>query len=364
MTTDSRILFLYGNDEYAISRRLRELRGMFANLSEAEMNTAQLDARNMTEDQWVNAVNAMPFLAAQRLVILSDISARFALRKAKPVIDESPPDESAPGAGEVTGDELNAPAKPEKSPESAAQARARFLESLERVPPTTRLVMWELVEPKGAEKHWLAKWMREKRLPVEFLTRPNVEMMTGWVTKEARAQGGELAPGAAVELIAQVGTDTRQAAQEVAKLLAYVNWKRAVTPADVQALTPRTAEAVIWELVDALAEGKGQEAQSLLHRFLEEDEQFYVWSMIIRQFRLMLLSREVLDAGGGVPEAMQALHSAEYPAKKALGAARNFNMIRLEQIYHRLLEIDEAAKTGVMPLDVSLDLLVAELTQK
>jgi DNA polymerase-3 subunit delta len=84
--------------------------------------------------------------------------------------------------------------------------------------------------------------------------------------------------------------------------------------------------------------------------------------MIIRQFRLMLLAREVLDAGGGVPEAMKALRSAEYPAKKAVAAARHFNMPRLEQIYHRLLEMDEAAKTGGMPLDVALDVLVAELS--
>jgi DNA polymerase III delta subunit len=83
--------------------------------------------------------------------------------------------------------------------------------------------------------------------------------------------------------------------------------------------------------------------------------------MIIRQFRMMLLAREVLDAKGGVPEAMKALRSAEYPAKKAIEAARRFTMPRLEQIYHQLLEIDEAAKTGRMPLDVALDILVVEM---
>jgi hypothetical protein len=37
-------------------------------------------------------------------------------------------------------------------------------------------------------------------------------------------------------------------------------------------------------------------------------------------------------------------------------------MPALERIYHRLLEIDVAAKTGGMPLDVSLEMLVTELT--
>jgi DNA polymerase III delta subunit len=79
-------------------------------------------------------------------------------------------------------------------------------------------------------------------------------------------------------------------------------------------------------------------------------------------FRLMLLAREVIDSGGGLPAAQKALGVGEYPAKKALNQARRFQMDRLEAIYHRLLEIDEAAKTGRMPLDLSLDLLVVELT--
>jgi DNA polymerase III subunit delta len=363
MTAESNILFLYGNDEYAISRRVRELRGIFANASEAEMNTAELDARSMTDDQWNNAVNAMPFLAAQRLVILGDPSARFVQRRAKVAASVDASDQAGSDSAEFTEDELDAPTTPDKAPESASRARLKFLESLEHVPPTTRLIIWEVVDPKAAEKHWLVKWMREKRLKVEFLVQPSDKMMASWIQKEAKSQGGEFTLPAASELVQQVGTETRQAAQEVTKLLTYVNWQRAVTPADVQALTPRTAEAVIWNLVDALAKGDGHTAQSLLHRFLEEDEQYYVWSMIIRQFRLMLLAREVLDAGGGVPEAMKALRAPAYPAEKALNAARHFNMPRLEQIYHRLLEIDEAAKTGGMPLDLALDVLVVELTQ-
>lgn len=357
MTPDSNILFLYGNDEYAISRRVQELRQGFANPSEAQMNTAQLDARSMTEEQWVNAVQALPFLAAQRLVILENPSARFSARRSKSSTenglqaDEADEAEPAPASGREKG-------------EPPAERRSKFLESLEHVPPSTRLVIWEVVDPRGAEKHWLAQWMHKKGLRVEFLVQPNDKMMAGWIIREARAQGGEFAPQAATELVTQVGGDTRQAAQEVTKLLTYVDWKRPVMPEDVQALTPHTADAVIWDLVEALSAGDGRTAQSLLHRFLEEDEQFYVWAMIIRQFRLMILAREVLDARGGVPEAMKTLHMAEYPAKKAINAARRFSMSRLEEIYRRLLEIDEHAKTGVMPLDVSLDLLVTELTRR
>jgi DNA polymerase-3 subunit delta len=83
--------------------------------------------------------------------------------------------------------------------------------------------------------------------------------------------------------------------------------------------------------------------------------------MIVRQFRLLLLAREVLDGGGGEPEAMKAMGVPLFVARKALGQARRFPMPRLEAIYHKLLDVDEAAKTGRMPLDLGMDIFVAEL---
>ena len=101
---------------------------MFANPSEAEMNTAQLDARSMTEDQWNNAVNAMPFLAAQRLVILGDPSARFAQRRQKPGTEGESSGEAGADALELVEDETGAVIQPDKTAVSASRARAKFLE--------------------------------------------------------------------------------------------------------------------------------------------------------------------------------------------------------------------------------------------
>jgi hypothetical protein len=55
------IHFLFGNDEFAISRKLKEFDSDFTDPTSADMNTARLDARSMAEDDLNNAVNAMPF---------------------------------------------------------------------------------------------------------------------------------------------------------------------------------------------------------------------------------------------------------------------------------------------------------------
>jgi DNA polymerase III delta subunit len=56
------------------------------------------------------------------------------------------------------------------------------------------------------------------------------------------------------------------------------------------------------------------------------------------------------------------LKIAYYPAKLALESAAHFTGKSLDMIYHRLLNLDEAIKTGQMDADLALELLVTELT--
>ena len=309
---------------------------MFHDRSEADMNTARLDASTMSDDDWSNAVNALPFLASQRLVLLAHPSRRY----------------------------------------TDSKLRARFLALLEKVPPTTRLVMWDELDPKalrsrgkakgGESGTWLVGWLTKHGQTVERHDLPSPGSMPGWIVRQFKEQGGQIATAAAARLADMVGTDTRQASQEIAKLLAYVNWSRAVTPADVEAVSVSTVEPNIFAMLDALAEGNTGTAQRLLHQLLESEDEFGAWAMILRQFRLMLLAREVLDARGGQSEMLKAvrgigMNASAFVADKALKQARGFKMERLEEIYHQLLEIDESAKTGRMPLEVGLDILVAGL---
>ena len=61
------------------------------------------------------------------------------------------------------------------------------------------------------------------------------------------------------------------------------------------------------------------------------------------------------------PEVTEALGVHPFVAEKSFKQARAFSMETLSAIYHRLLAMDEAAKTGGMPLDASLDMLIVEL---
>ena len=317
------VYFLYGNDEFAITRRLKEFEADFPDSTSADMNTARLDARTMTENDFNTAVNAMPFLAPKRLVILGNPSGKY-----------SKPNE-----------------------------RKKFEEFIENVPETARLVIHETMEPRDVNKHWLVKWAGKNNtiVKVQAFMLPRQWEMAGWIVNETKSQGGEIETPAAAKLAEMVGVNTRQAGQEIAKLLAYVNWERQVRVQDVEAVSIVTAQESVFDFVDALANGDSKSAQCLLHRLLENEDAFSLWGMVIRQFRLLLLAREVLDSRGGKDEVAQALGVHPFVAEKTTGQARVFTLPILEKIYHKLLEIDEGVKTGQFSLELALDTLVMEL---
>jgi DNA polymerase-3 subunit delta len=317
------IFFLFGNDEFAISRKLREFESDFSDPTSADMNTARLDARTVSENDLNNALNAMPFLAKRRLVLLANPSAKY-----------------------------NNPA-----------ARKKFLEFIEKAPETTRLVMYEPVEPRDADKHWLVKWAEKNsgKIQTNAFMLPKLRDMTGWIVNETKNQGGQIEPRAAEMLKDMVGVDTRQAGMEIAKLLAYVNWARPVKVEDVEAVCIVTSQQSVFDFVDALSNGNGRAAQHLLHRLLESEDPFALWGMVVRQFRLLLQAREILDGRGTKDDVARALGVHPFVAEKTAQQAAHFSIETLEAVYHRLLKIDEAVKSSQVTLDLALDTLVVEL---
>ena len=324
------VYILHGEDEYEIARFVSGLKDKLGDLAMAEMNTATFDGRSLNWDDLVMACRAMPFLLSRRLVILANPLARF----------------------------------------NADHARKAFLEFLDQVPQTTALVLIEYQDlaptRKGRQKlHWLLKWAGKVggRAYVKSFAVPKGRALANWIRTRARQSGGEFSSSGAGLLASLVGDDLRTADQEIQKLLAYVNYGRAVEPDDVMHLTAFSGEADIFAMVDALGNRDGKGAQQMLHSLLEEEDAMYIFAMVVRQFRLLLLAREVLDGSGNEGEVARQLHIHPYVAKKVTAQARHFNIAVLEAVYARLLEMDEAIKTGRVETGLGLDLLVADLTE-
>jgi DNA polymerase-3 subunit delta len=319
------VIILHGNDEYAISGHIEKLCAGLGDPSTADMNIARFDGRLGLDFEALNtAVNAAPFLAPRRIAVLMHPGSAFA------------------------------------SPEG----RKRFIDFLDKAQPTTVIALVEYNELK--RDYWLLKWAAKAgaRAGVHVYNLPKRWEMPRWIESETKKLGGKIEPDAAARLSEMVGEDPRIATQELTKLLTYVNYARPVTLLDVERVSIVSAQGNVFELVDALGQGDGKKAQQVLHQLLDEEEAFELWGMVIRQFRLLLQARELLDAGESVLQIQKELGLHEFVAQKVTSQAKRFSLSALESIYHNLLEIDEGAKTSQVPLDLALDLLVVDLAKK
>lgn len=141
-----------------------------------------------------------------------------------------------------------------------------------------------------------------------------------------------------------------------------MNFERPVDDPDVQLLSIPENQSDIFEMVDALGGKDGKEAMRQMHLLLEDNDFIPVLSMVVRQFRLILQAREILDEGGSEKDVEKLLHQRSFVARKVCKQAGRFPMQQLESIYQQLQKIDVDMKTGVMQGDVAMELFITRLT--
>lgn len=324
------IYILHGDDEFGMAEFLGTIEKRMGDPATAEMNITRFDGRSTQMNVLVAATHALPFLSDRRLVVLED-----------PL-----------GALKNASD------------------RDRFKAVLEKTPDSTALVVTfsrPLVDGRDRDnrkKHWLLKWADAQgaRVFLREFNLPHGPQMARWIQTKAVELGGEFSYQAASLLGNYVQDDPRLAAQEIAKLLAYVNYRRSVDPDDVVRLTPDEADGDVFKMVDALGNRNGQMALRILHRLLEYDEPLRLYGMVVRQFRLLIQVREMLDAGYREGDIAKPTKIHPWVVGKLVPQARNFSLVALEEIYHKLLEIDEAIKTGQTNAEVAMDTFIVALT--
>ncbi len=331
----------HGEDEFSQREQLAAFKARLGDPSLVALNTSVFDGRTVTLGELRHACDSIPFLADVRLVIVEGWLTHLASRR---------------GGGEGKKDAEDEPAP------SSRKVIEELITYLPQMPDTTRLVF---VEPKRIRENHpvlvLAKSDPQRGI-VKAFDPPRGDALIDWIIARARMHGGAISFPAAQLLAESVGEDLRLLDGEIRKLVTYVGGRRPVGEADVKLLTPYAGEANIFQMVDALAQRRGQEAVRLMHRLLDGGKHpLELLSMIARQFRLLIQTKELLEQGRRPPDIARELGVQPFVADKLMRQARNFSLAQLEAVYRRLLEIDIAIKTGEMEGVLALDLLVAGL---
>ena len=331
----SKIVILIGDDRLTVEKKITTLFDIDLDHPFSELNTTRLDASATDFNDISMQLNMFPLGGGKRIVILDNAVDVLNKKGAKEWLDSV----------------------------------------LVSFSPTTMLVM--LIEDKWKYKnqkwdwetissnHWLRKLSSQFSGDLTWfdIKLPSEKEMPAWIQKEANDQGGEFDPKAAVELSRLVGNDLFQVRQEIEKCVMYVGPGKRVGADDVRLLCAASHEDDIFALVDAIGTRNGKLAISLLNKLNIDMPIQFIFSMMVRQIRLLILAKESLLSGGKEKEIMTACDTRfAFVAKKLTNQARHFEMGTLEEIYRELDQIDEHAKMGNLSLDASLDRLIAKIS--
>jgi len=325
--TPPTIYLLYGDDDLAVSEFISRMREMMGDSSTADMNTDRFASGRFDMGRIEQVCISLPFLTRRRLVLV-----------------EQP-------LQNLTTHEL----------------KEKFYQLLEFIPHTTALVIIERVDftatkgknPKALNE--LIGWLEENHT-LAYIKRfeiPRGSQFVQWIRQRAHDLEGTIEPQAAHLLSELVLGDPHLAHQELTKLLDYVNRDRPITVEDVEDLTPLKRQSDVFAMVDAIGQRNGPQALQWLRQLLDNDSPLYAFSMIVRQFRLLLMAK---DAQTRKQDPQKVLDIHPYVVGKILDQARNFSQDDLERIYHVLKDIDVASKTGKDTLEIALEGFVANLT--
>jgi DNA polymerase-3 subunit delta len=345
------IYLLHGSDELLRSERLDALAAALGNPELAELSTSWLDGRKTAVAEVIHHCDVVPFLTPRRLVIVSGLLAQLKRRQQ---------------AGKKKGDAAEG-SDSGKGTSRADAERDALLSYLAGMPETTDLALVEAESVARNERPYkeIARLAEAGQAEIVLCEAPEARDLPDWVLRRARQKGGVIERDAAFDLATSVGRNLRLLDSELEKLITYRAGAGPVRREDVRLLTPYTQEANIFDMVDAIGQQDGAKAVRLLAE-LERDgaAPLYLLSMIVRQFRILVQVADQMSLGRGKEEIAKAIGLHPFPTQKAMEQCRRWRMSSLEAAYDRLLETDLAIKTGKLPDDLALDLLVVELSKK
>lgn len=302
---------LAGPEALLRDRALEGIRRAALGDGPVDFDLDRLEGERATPGALWDAVRALPVLAPRRLVVLREPEARR-------------------GGGKALADAL-----------------AEVVASLEDGGPTVLVVTAGRADRRA---RWV-KAFRGAAAPVACDPPRGTKALAGFVRAEAARMGLRLERGAAELLVEAVGSDLLMLRHELEKAALFAGGDR-VGPDDVRATASVVAEEPVWDLTDAIGEGRGGDALRVMRRLRGQGAPPPVLlGALATHFRKLLRTR------AGRPPA-----GHPFAVRKLESQARRYSQGRLVACLHAIHEVDEVLKgAGAMPEDVALERLVIGL---
>jgi len=336
----SRLYVMWG-DPYLTGRLVGMLRERMVAPGAEDFDYAVVDAATASPADLIPAIRSAPFVSPRRLVVLERVKAFKARGRAQVAeADEQDQDglDPASPADETSWDYV-----------FSDPPVTSCVVAITDGPPDARLRLTKAVLKRSQFVDCAVSGRDAQALASEIVreTVKDLRLKMGW-----RQQG---------LLVSTAGTDFGQLIRELEKLQLYCG-DRVVTDEDVLLLAPRTAQADIWQLLDAVEAGKPGEAHRIVKAALARGESPVVLvASLASQVRIMARARERTEAGVPSNALPGVLGANRFWVEQSLRRARLFDLSALYRSIRELARIDLGIKTGTVDPEAAVESFVLAL---
>lgn len=311
------LLTIYGEDSYRSLRYLQKLKKNFIEkFDKQKLNLDEFDLndKTMKYGEIHSLFFSTPFLANKRLIIFKNILNHKNLDK--------------------NADD--------------------FLNNLEKIKSADNIIIfYETFKALDKRKKLHKNLLKELTENKELYHFPTLEgfALNKWIKDYIRDNNAIIQEEAIKKLAAMIGPNLWQQEQEINKLIAYKNNER-IAKEDVELLTQGKYEDYIFKLIDNVSERNFQAAYELLEYQVQRGQDIMaIWHLLIRQFRLLIQSKQMIDKAFSKNEISKCLALHPYVVTQMIKQAKNFSLDRLKIIYKYLNKWEEQFKTNESKID-------------
>lgn len=327
----SRMYLFYGTEEYLKKFYLEKLKSLRIKKEEELMNLEIFEEKPISLEKIEQSVLTPPFLGDCRFIIVKE-SGFF---------------------------------KPSKKGDVKEKGKDSLTEDLIRVAdeiPEDVCVVF--LEEEIDKRSKFFKKIQKDGTAVEFKA-PGEADIVKWISREFSKRKLKIDKDTAVYFFRYINGDMETAFFEIEKLSAYVAEKGVVEKSDIDAVCVKSFQTKIFDLVECMGKKNVEKALEIyMNMIITKEPPMRIFSMVIRQIRMMYQSKNLAKEGYREDEIAEKLNLREFMVKEALSEAKNFTFDELKNAMEDCLETDKKIKLGLMKDDLAVELLIIKYGSK
>ena len=236
-----------------------------------------------------------------------------------------------------------------------------FLKVLEEMPETTCIIICESEVDKRSKVY---KWIKKNGYVAELMKKDQKERtLLNFLARILAKEKKQIREEDARYFLERVGEEMYQIRNEAEKLISYLGQETIVTREAIDAVVSVQIQDKIFDMVTALA----QKNQSLALGYyndllLLKEPVMHILYLIVRQYRILVILKETNSLRKSEAEMAKAAGIPPFTLRKYGTQMRLYSQEQLESCLSRVLKLEEEIKTGILPDQIGLEMLLIELS--